>query len=517
MAYKEVMSLAALAELAPKKVSVNDTDILLIRKGEQVFALEATCPHSGAPLEKGALCEGKLVCPWHKSVFTIEDGAEGQLREPPSLRSLKRFPLKIEQGTIWIDPKAIDDATPLDEPDKRDALVVLGSGAGGSAAIKALREKGYTGRLIVVEREKQAPYDRTTLSKFVPQGDMDINDVPSLLDDDFYQQQKIERITGNVEELNADKHQLRLEDGKVITYRQLLLASGATPQRPDLPGKALFGVQVLRSWEQAASLVESVEKKRHLVIVGNSFIGMEVAAAFRKQDIDITVIAKNAQPFQKQFGDELAAFFRRRHEQKGVKFIEGEPAFFAGERQVEAVVLKDGRRIPADLVLLATGVAPATGFIHDLPLNKDGSLSVDTSMSVGQDIFAIGDIATFPLKDQPTRIEHWRVAQQHGRIAAAAMAGLDEAYDSVPFFWTQQYGVRYEYLGHAGKWDKIDLIGSPDDDDFIALFGLEGELVAVVGTGRMRTTGTLLIKMKPTLTVAEAKRIVDEVVEPPKE
>ncbi|WP_413742513.1 FAD-dependent oxidoreductase [Sodalis sp. RH15] len=511
MAYQKVMSLSALPELEPKKVSMDETDILLIRKGDEVFALEATCPHSGAPLEKGALCEGKLICPWHKSVFTIEEGA---LCEPPSLRALKRYPVKVEEGAIWLDPKALPGAAPLDKVDDTQAIVVLGSGAGGSAALKALREKGYSGRLIVVEREKQAPYDRTVLSKFVPQGDMSIDEVPSLLDDDFYKKQKVERITGNVEELDVKKHQLRLEDGTVVPYRTLLLATGGIPQRPDLPGKALLGIEVLRSWEQAAAIMAVVEQKQRLVIIGNNFIGMEVAAAFRKQDIDITVIAKHELPFEKQFGKDLACFFRRRHEQKGVKFIEGEPASFDGQRHVSAVVLKDGRRIDADVVLLATGVTPATDFIHELPLNKDGSLTVDESMSAGHDIFAIGDIATFPLNGHPTRIEHWRVAQQHGRVAAGVMAGLDEKYDSVPFFWTQHYGVRYEYLGHAEKWDDIDIIGSPDKDDFVALFGLKDKLMAVVGTGRMRTTGTLLIKMGEPLTMDDARRIVKEVKEP---
>lgn len=511
MAYRDVMPLTALPEMELKKISLGKTDILLVRRGDNIFALEATCPHSGAPLEKGALCEGKLVCPWHKSVFTVDDGA---LCEPPSLRGLKRYPVKLQQGNILVDPEPIQQSEPIEALTKEEPLVVLGVGAGGSAAIKALREKGYQGPLIVVEREKQAPYDRTVLSKFVPQGDMDIEEVPSLLDEEYYQQQKIERINGNVEELNAAKHQLRLDNGKIISYRKLLLAVGGTPKRPDLPGKALFGVEVLRSWEQAAELIKSVEKQKRLVIIGNSFIGMEVAAALRKQKFDVTVIAKHPLPFEKQFGEELADFFRRRHEQKGVKFIAGEPAEFAGARHVEAVVLKTGKRIEADVVLLATGVTPATGFIHDLPLNKDGSLSVDAGMSAGNDIFAIGDIATFPLNGHPTRIEHWRVAQQHGRVAASVMAGHNETFDSVPFFWTQHYGVRYEYLGHAEKWDDIDIIGSPDKDKFVALYGLKGKLVAVVGAGRMRATGVLLLKMGGNVSLADAQRIVNEVSEP---
>lgn len=510
MAYQKVMSLSALPELEPTKVSVNETKILLIRQGDDVIALEATCPHSGAPLEKGALCEGKLICPWHKSVFSIEDGA---LYEPPSLRSLKRFPIKVEEDAIWVDPKPIPAGAKLKKPDGQQAMVVLGSGAGGSAAIKALREKGYAGRLIVIEREKQAPYDRTVLSKFVPQGDMAIDEVPPLLDESFYTEQKIERVTGNVEELLVKEHQVRLEDGTLIPYQRLLLATGGTPHRPDLPGKTLLGVDVLRSWEQAACLMASVEKKQRLVIIGNSFIGMEVAAAFRKQDVNITVIAPHPLPFEKQFGEELASFFRRRHEQRGVKFVDGKPASFEGKRHVSAVVMEDGRRVEADVVLLATGVVPATGFIHDLPLNDDQSLTVEGSMSVGQDIFAIGDIATFPLNGHPTRIEHWRVAQQHGRIAAGAMLGEPASYDAVPFFWTQHYGVRYEYLGHAGKWDKVEIIGSPEKDKFVALYSLKDKVAAVVATGRMRATGTLLIKMAEPLSMAAARRIVEEVAE----
>lgn len=176
--------------------------------------------------------------------------------------------------------------------------------------------------------------------------------------------------------------------------------------------------------------------------------------------------------------------------------------------------MKDGRSIRATLVLLATGVAPATQFIHDLPLNDDGSLTVEATMRVTEDIYAIGDIATFPLDGQATRIEHWRVAQQHGRIAAAAMMDKPQPYDAVPFFWTQHYGVRYEYLGHAATWDQQEIIGSPDEDDFVSLYGLEGNLVAVLAAGRMRTTGVLLLKMGEKLGFDEAQRIVAETGEP---
>ncbi|TCV94343.1 FAD-dependent oxidoreductase [Biostraticola tofi] len=510
MAYQNVMSLSNLAELTPKKVSVGDTDVLLLRKGDEVYALEATCPHAGAPLEKGAVCEGKLVCPWHKSVFTLE---KGQLCEPPSLRSLNRYPVKIEQDALWVDAEPEGGQSALQKIDEDETFVVLGVGAGGSAAIKALREKGYQGRLVVIEREKQAPYDRTTLSKFVPQGDMSLDEVPSLLNDAFYQQQQVERINGNVASLDTQRRHITLDNGTVIHYQRLLLSTGGIPQRPELPGKALQGVAVLRSWEQAAALIPQVEKQQRLVIIGNSFIGMEVAAAFRKQDIDVTVISPHPLPFEKNFGPELATFFRRRHQQKGVRFVDGEPVALQGDKTVSSVKLKQGADIPAQLVLLATGVAPATDFISDLPLNKDGSLTVDASMAAGKDVFAIGDIATFPHKGEPVRIEHWRVAQQHGRVAAGAMLDNNDTYDSTPFFWTQQYGVRYEYIGHAEAWDKVDIIGDLDKDDFVALYVKDEKVVAVVGAGRMRTTGLLLMRLKDELSLVDARKIVDETVE----
>ncbi|TKI06328.1 FAD-dependent oxidoreductase [Martelella alba] len=514
MAFQRVMSLSAMAESEPQKISVDGTDIVLVKLGDKVFALEAACPHSGAPLEKGAVCQGKLICPWHKSVFSLD----GTLEDPPALRSLKRYPVNIEGNAVWIDP------SPMAQPgvpsiaveSDTEALVVVGAGAGGSAAVKALRDKGYAGRLIVIDREKQAPYDRTALSKFVPQGDMALDEVPALLETRFYREEHIERITGDVEALCVKERKLRLADGGIIPYRRLLLATGGTPRRPDLPGKALLGVEVLRSWEHAAALMSAVEKRHRLVIIGNSFIGMEMAAALRKRNVDITVVAKRPLPFEQQFGTVLATFFRRRHEDRGVKFVDGEPASFDGEQRVTGVILKDGRRVDGDLVLLATGVAPSTGFIHDLPLNDDGSLSVDSAMSAGQDVYAIGDIATFALNGRPTRIEHWRVAQQQGRIAAAAMIGGNDAYHAIPYFWTQHYGVRYEYLGHATDWDDIDIFGSPDKDDFVALFSRDERLAAVVAAGRMRTTGTLLVRMGEPLTLREARRIVNEVAEPGK-
>jgi len=265
--------------------------------------------------------------------------------------------------------------------------------------------------------------------------------------------------------------------------------------------------------QQEKTLLCAVDQLKQLVIIGNSFIGMEMAAALRKRNVAIKVIAPHPLPFEAQFGEKIAQYFRALHEHNGVEFIDAEVAGFTGDRRVESVQLKDGSEVKTDVVLLATGVQPVTSFVHDLPMNEDGSLKVDKYLQADEGIYAVGDIASFPMDGKSTRIEHWRVAQQQGRTAARNMLGEQEAFDRVPFFWTQHFGTRFEHLGYPDKWDNIDIIGSLEEQDFVALFGLKNHLVGVVATGRERTTGRLLLEMQHDMTVKQARKLVNETEE----
>jgi NADPH-dependent 2,4-dienoyl-CoA reductase/sulfur reductase-like enzyme len=184
---------------------------------------------------------------------------------------------------------------------------------------------------------------------------------------------------------------------------------------------------------------------------------------------------------------------------------------FAGEGSVEAAMLEDGERIPADVVIVGTGVRPATDFIAGIELAHDGGIPVDAGMRAAPDVFAAGDIAQFPLPrtSDAVRIEHWRVAQQHARVAAINMAGADARYMGVPYFWTYHFGKRLEYLGHANNPDDVVIDGDLERQTFIAYLLREGKVAAVVACEREDATARLAEAMRDTLSLDEARRVAD--------
>ncbi|MDL4913491.1 MAG: FAD-dependent oxidoreductase [Enterobacterales bacterium endosymbiont of Blomia tropicalis] len=505
MNYQSVVALIDLPQRQPTKKKLGETEVLLIRDGESVHAYQAKCPHAGAPLEQGAICGDKLVCPWHKAVFQI---ADGKMCEPLALADLRQYPVRIENGNVMVNPKAMSPAAPIGRGADSPVYAVLGSGAAGSAALWTLRHDGFKGRVVLVEREEDAPYDRTTLTKFVPAGKMKIDDVPQLLGGDVLEH--IERLQANVTRVDSKQQRLIFEEGGELKFDKLLIASGGTPTRPDLPGSNLAGVHVLRNKRQTEALLTEVDKSQQIVIVGNSFIGMEMASALRNRNVEVTVIARHPVPFAKQFGEEIGQYFYDLHKSNGVKFVEGETASLEGEHHVTGLRLKDGKVIAADVVLFATGIKPATPFIHDLPLLDDGSLQADEQLRVAENIWVAGDIATYPSAQGPLRIEHYRVAHQQGRIAAKNMLDQNIVYDRVPFFWTAQFGTRYEYVGHAKEWDEYKLVGSLEDKKFIAFYGQQGQLAAISSCGMYTLTAKFVRKMQEPMTVEEGLALFEE-------
>jgi NADPH-dependent 2,4-dienoyl-CoA reductase/sulfur reductase-like enzyme len=268
-------------------------------------------------------------------------------------------------------------------------------------------------------------------------------------------------------------------------------------------------VFLLRSKAQAEQIMKTASPDQRAVIIGDSFIALECASALRQHGLDVTVLARHAIPFAAQFGEAVGKAIRALHEENGVKFItEHEATEIIGDGKVEAVLLDNGLRLSADLVLAGIGVHPATEAFASLPKEKDQSLRVDGGMRVIEGLWAIGDIATFPLNGQPQRIEHWRLAQQHARIAAANMLGGDEHYLDVPFFWTWHFGKNYDYLGHAEHWDEVEFLGEPEQPPFIGLFGRKGVLVAAVACEKERAMALLAERMKQPLAMEEAWALV---------
>jgi NADPH-dependent 2,4-dienoyl-CoA reductase/sulfur reductase-like enzyme/nitrite reductase/ring-hydroxylating ferredoxin subunit len=514
---RRVISLTQLATDHATRVEVDGEKILLVRDGDTVHAYGADCPHAGGPLEEGALCNGHIVCPWHKGTFDV---STGDVLEPPALTALDRYPVEVHDGNVMVTPQKIErpgaatsPGTLADAPTDTREFVVIGAGAAGAAACAALRMNGFNGRIKLIGEESQEPYDRTALSKFVPAGEMSVNDVPALLPPQWLERERIERIDATIVSLDVPTRRIQFEDGRELGYDTALLASGSVPNRPPVPGCDLGSVHLLRNLGDARALCETLKDAQHAVIVGSSFIGLEVASALRKRGTRVTVVASEAVPFERQFGTRLGTLFQHLHERHGVTFRLNETlAELVGDTSVHEVVLKSGTRIAADVVLLGTGVSPATGFVKGLALQKDGGVLVNGGMQAAPGLYAAGDVAAFPLYEdqEPVRIEHWRLAQQHAFIAAQNMLGARNRYKGVPYFWTYHYDMNFEYLGHASGWDTVTIDGDLDQHRFLALYVKANIVVAVLACGREAATARLIESMQAGISPAEALRLAKE-------
>ena len=480
-----------------RAVTAGDTDLLLLRTEGHMAAFQATCPHKGAPLAKGLLHGTRLMCPWHHACFSA---STGDLLEPPSLDALARFEIIHEGDALFVNlpdedgvlkysvPK--DRLPDLATPDANDprVFVIVGAGAAGTTAAQTLREDGFRGRVVLVTQDAAAPYDRTLLSKGFLAGGADAT---PLRDEAFYGAHGLELLTGRtVSRIDPAAQQLTFENSDTLHYDGLLLATGSTPVPLDVPGAELDGVFYLRTLRDAEQLVGAATEGQRAVVVGGSFIGLECAASLRKRGLKVTVVLPQAVPFEGLFGTEVGTMFRRIHEDNGVEFVtEQQVTQFLGDAQVSRVVLEDGRELPADLVVVGIGVEPTLLVIDGVALNDDGSVSVDRSLRLEGDvgpIYAAGDHARYPdaVTGQAVRVEHWRLAMQHGRVAAHNLAGREGAFNEVAFFWTQQYGTSFRYVGHAENWDEVVIDGDVGEQKFLAYYLEGGELRAVFGVGR---------------------------------
>jgi NADPH-dependent 2,4-dienoyl-CoA reductase/sulfur reductase-like enzyme len=313
--------------------------------------------------------------------------------------------------------------------------------------------------------------------------------------------------------LDVPKRQIRFDDGRTLTYDAALLASGSKPTLPPLPGRDLKSVYLLRTLHDAIALCSGLQSAQRVVIVGSGFIGLEVASALRERGVQVTVVSSAHVPFERQFGARFGELLQRLHESNGVTFeLNEKVAEFAGDTQVREVVLESGARLAVDLVLIGTGVSPATSFIEGLPLQKDGGVLVNAGMQAAPGLYAAGDIAAFPLYDdqEPVRIEHWRLAQQHAFVAAQNLCGARNRYTGVPYFWTYHYGKTFEYLGYASGWDDIVVDGDVEQHKFLALYVKAGVVVAALACERGAAVARLVESMQTGLSPSEALRQASE-------
>ena len=474
-----------------KEVNSGQTPVLIVRQGDECFALGARCTHYGAPLVDGALVDGRIICPWHHACF---NAANGDLIEPPALDSLPNFPVRIEGDDIFVD-------LPDDAPDRRTpemaaanasdtrVFVIVGGGAAGYAAAQALREEGYDGRIVMVTREDRTPYDRPNLSKDYLQGNAEPAWMP-LRPDEFYTEHGIEVFSNKeVVKIVAGEGNIEFSDGEKMRFDKLLIATGGVARTLDLPGSDLENIFTLRSFDSADAIINAAGDVRSAVVVGASFIAMEAAASLKQRGISVTVIAPDKVPFERTLGLEIGSMLQKVHEYNGVKFaLDENVSGFDGDGQVTGVHLESGKRVECELVILGVGVRPATDILEGFEIQKDGGVVADGHLQIAENIYAAGDIVHFPQAGDGNhiRVEHWRLALQQGRTAARNMAGKPEAFSGVPFFWTTQFEATLNYVGYVRGWDEIIVNGDIAAKEFVAYYVKEGKAAAAAGMNRDR-------------------------------
>ena len=473
-----------------KAVEIEGENILLSRIDGKYYGTAAFCTHYGAPLEEGVLSGDRIVCPWHHACFNAKTG---DLLEPPAQDALPHFDITTEGDEIFVnlpekvEPSRIPQMVKADHQKDKRIFVILGGGAAGNAAAQSLRENGYIGRLIMITYENRLPYDRPNLSKDYLKGEAEAEWMP-LRSTDFYREHGIElHLNQRVIEVNIPTNLILMENQQDINFDKLLIVTGGIPRVPDISGIDLKNIFTLRSYDDSDSIIKAAESASRAVIVGASFIGMETADSLRHRGLSVAVVAPEKVPFENIFGAEVGNMFLDVHKENGVAFHLAQTVKkFEGENKVNAVVLENGKKLETDLVIVGIGVRPATEVIKGVKLNEDGSVSVNRYFQLSENVYAAGDIARFKYwrTGQDVRIEHWRVAEQTGRLAGANMVGKNQEYQGVPFFWTAQAGFSFRYVGHARDWDDIIVDGEIKAKQFIAYYVKNKMISAAAGINR---------------------------------
>lgn len=467
-----------------RAVEAGGQKILLAHLEGRYHAVGAICPHAGAPLIEGVLSSGVVTCPWHKAAFCV---GTGKRTEPPAVDDLPCFAVRVADGRVLVTVPAEPNAehATIDASDAR-CIVIIGAGAAGALAAQTLRSEGFAGRVVMIGLEDRLPYDRTVLSKYALSGKKGGEKTP-LQSEAFYARHGIERLTRKVASLDHETRTVIFDDGSRLAYDVALLATGGTPRPFDVPGHTLKGVHLLRTAADAEAIVASAGCGRRVVLVGAGFVGLEAAASLRERGLEVAIVAPQHAPLEDRLGAEIGNVFRRVHEREGIVFHLGEEVeALEGEGgRVSRVRLKSGVVLEADLVVAGLGITPATALFQG-DRREDGGLTVDACLKVTDGLYAAGDIAAFPLYgDGPRiRVEHWRVAEQHGRIAALNMLGQTTYYDAIPVFWTISFLKRLDYVGHAADWNDVIVNGDLEKPEFLAFYVEGGQVTAVAGWGR---------------------------------
>ncbi|HEX6038663.1 FAD-dependent oxidoreductase [Longimicrobium sp.] len=466
--------------------------VLLLRTGGALYAVGAACTHYGVSLADGLLAEGTIRCPAHHAAF---DPRTGDAVRAPALRPLPCWEVEERDGTIFVTRPRTPEAKTVEprraaRADAPESIVIVGAGAAGSAAAERLRRAGYAGRLTMIGAEPSPPYDRPNVSKDYLAGTAPEAWMP-LWPDAWFAEQGIDLVLGaRATKIDPAAREVRTLSGGAYRYDRLLLATGADPVRLPIPTRGMAHVHYLHTLADARAVIAGAGAARTAVVVGASFIGLETAAALRARGLEVHVVSQHRHPMGQVLGPRAAAFIQALHERNGVVFhLEENVAAISPEH----VTLRGGARLAARLVVVGIGVRPGVGLASWAGLAlENGAVAVDEHLETSvPGIFAAGDLVAWPDPRTGRRIrsEHWTVAQRQGQTAALNMLGERRPFDDVPFFWSAHYDTTLRYVGHAERWDRIDVAGDLESGAATLAFrgrGADGaeRVLAVATLGR---------------------------------
>lgn len=453
--------------------------ILVARRGSELFAIGATCTHYSGPLAEGLMVDCTVRCPWHHARFDLRTG---EAIAAPALNDVACF--KIEKrGDRFFVTGRIDKKPSRKARSSPASVVIVGAGAAGGAAAEMLRGEGYAGSISLIGADEFLPYDRPNLSKDYLAGNAPEEWIP-LRSADFYREQKIDAFTKtSVTAIDPKKKQVTLSDGRSLGYGALLLATGAVPVRLNIPGADLPHVYYLRTLTDSRQIIEKAKNAKRAVVIGSSFIGLEVAASLRQRKIEVAVVGKGSQPLEKILGDELGKLIREIHEGHGVKFHLGRTPATIQEQQVQ---LDDGTSLDCDLVVVGIGVRPNVALAQQAGIAADNGIVVNQFLETNvSGIFAAGDIANWPdPRAGRIRVEHWVVAERQGQVAARNILGAQEPFKMPPFFWSNHFDVQINYVGHGSGKNRVQVVGDLKAKNASVIFRDGEKLTAVASVGR---------------------------------
>jgi apoptosis-inducing factor 3 len=459
---------------------VGDEEVLLVESGAEIFAIGAHCTHYHGPLAEGIVTDGTVRCPWHHACFDLRNG---QAVRAPAFSPVDCWTVDRRDNRIFVRKKREPTRLrPLASTNLPSRIVIVGGGAAGFAAAEMLRRRGFGGSIVMLSNDGAPPVDRPNLSKDYLAGSAPEDWMP-LRPDGFYSESGIEvRLNTEVIGIDLKGREVAVADGKRFAYDRLLVATGAEPLRLPIPGADR--AHVLRSLSDCRAIIGAASNARRALVIGASFIGLEVAASLRMRGIEVVVVAPEERPMERVLGPQMGDFIRALHEEHGIMFHLQDTVAAIDQKRA---TLKSGGTVEADLIVLGVGVRPRLALAEKTGLTIDRGVMVNAFLETSvPGVFAAGDIARWPdpHSGQNIRVEHWVVAERQGQTAAVNMLGENERFDAVPFFWSQHYDLPVNYVGHAEQWDEISVDGVIQSKDFLLRYKRSGRVLAVASVFR---------------------------------